>query len=155
MLSSGVLAGVAGGLAEVAWVTFYAGVTGADAAVLARGVTAAAGVNTLLPASPAALGVAVHMTLAAMLGVALSYAWSTLRAFRPNLSNAYPFILAALGGVWATNFLIVLPIVSPAFVHLVPSAVSLTSKLLFGIAAAEIFRWQAAAELRAVRLMRN
>jgi hypothetical protein len=35
---------------------------------------------------------------------------------------------------------VVLPLVSPGFVHLVPHAVSLTSKLLFGVAAAEIVR---------------
>ena len=29
----GVVAGVAGGLAEIAWVTLYAGVTGGDAAI--------------------------------------------------------------------------------------------------------------------------
>jgi hypothetical protein len=54
--------------------------------------------------------------------------------------NPYPFMLAALAGVWAVNFFVVLPLVSPAFVHIVPYAVSLTSKLLFGVAAAEIVR---------------
>jgi hypothetical protein len=49
-------------------------------------------------------------------------------------------MLAALAGVWAVNFFVVLPLVSPAFVHIVPYAVSLTSKLLFGVAAAEIVR---------------
>src|SRR5579863_7425308 len=63
-VSSGIIAGTAGGLAEIAWVTLYAGATGGNAAVLARGVTSAAGVTALLPQSPVALGVAVHMTLA-------------------------------------------------------------------------------------------
>ncbi len=47
---------------------------------------------------------------------------------------------AGLVGVWAVNFFVVLPIVSPDFVHIVPYAVSLTSKLLFGVAAAEVVR---------------
>jgi hypothetical protein len=136
MLQQGVLAGAAGGLAEVAWVTLYAAATGGDPAALARGVTTAAGLSALLPASPVALGVAVHMTLAVLLGIALSFAWSAARRRNANLSNPYPFMLSALAGVWAVNFFVVLPIVSPAFVHMVPYAVSLASKLLFGAAAA-------------------
>ena len=143
----GVFAGAAGGLAEIAWVTLYAGATGGDPAVLARGVTTAAGVSALLPASPVILGVAVHMALAMTLGIALAFVWSALRERRPSLSNPYPLMLTALAGVWAINFLVVLPIVSPAFVHMVPYAVSLTSKLLFGVAAAAVLRRQAVVEL--------
>jgi hypothetical protein len=144
----GVVAGAAGGLAEIAWVTLYAGATGGDAAVLARGVTSAAGVTALLPASPVALGIAVHMMLAVTLGVALAFVWRALREHRRALTNPYPFMLAALAGVWALNFFVVLPIISPAFVHMVPYAVSLTSKLLFGLAAAEALRRQPAAKFR-------
>ena len=46
----GAIAGAAGGLAEIAWITFYAATTGGNAAMLARGVTTAAGVTALLPA---------------------------------------------------------------------------------------------------------
>ncbi len=151
----GAFAGAAGGLAEVAWVTLYAGITGGDPAVLARGVTTAAGVSALLPASPVILDVAVHMTLAVMLGVALSCAWSVLRDYRPGLNNPLPLMIAALAGVWALNFFVVLPIISPAFVHLVPYAVSLASKLLFGVAAAATLRWQDASELQPVRLLKK
>jgi len=140
----GVVAGAAGGLAEIAWVTLYAGVTGGDAAALARGVTTAAGVSALLPASPVALGIAVHMALAVILGVALAFAWRALRDYRPTLTNPYPFMVAALAGVWAINFFVVLPIVSPGFIHMVPYTVSFTSKLLFGLAMAGTMRWQAA-----------
>jgi hypothetical protein len=82
------------------------------------------------------------MVLAVMLGVVLTFGWQALSANR-GLANPYPFMLAALAGVWAVNFFMVLPIVSPAFVHIVPYAVSLTSKLLFGVAAAEIVRDEA------------
>jgi hypothetical protein len=160
-LRHGVVAGAAGGFAEIAWVTFYAGLTGGDPAVLARGVTSAAGVNALLPASPVALGIAVHMTLAATLGVALAFAWRTLCERRAGAAP-YPFMLAALAGVWAINFFVILPIVSPAFVHLVPYAVSLTSKVLFGLAAAAALQWQMASvrmlapdRARRARLHRN
>jgi len=152
VLQQGIIAGMAGGLAEVAWVAFYAGATGGDPAALARGVTTAAGVSALLPASPVALGITVHMTLAAALGIALSCAWRALREYRPALRNPFPFALAALAAVWAMNFFVVLPIVSPAFIHMVPYAVSLTSKLLFGIASAAALQWQTAPEIDAGRL---
>jgi hypothetical protein len=139
-LRNGIIAGAAGGLAEIAWVSLYAGVTGGNAALLARGVTTAAGVSWLLPTSPVGLGVAVHMTLAMALGVALTFAWRALSARRWVPANPYPFMLAALAGVWTINFFVILPAVSPAFTHLVPYAVSLTSKLLFGLAAAVVVR---------------
>jgi hypothetical protein len=151
---TGVFAGAAGGLAEIAWVSLYAAVTGADPAVLARGVTTAAGVTALLPAFPVALGIAVHMALAVMLGVVLSFGWQALSAHRPGLTNPYPAMLAALAGVWTVNFLLVLPIVSPAFTYIVPYAVSLTSKLLFGVAAAAIVRHEAMFAAPAARLLR-
>jgi hypothetical protein len=142
IIRTGIFAGAAGGLAEIAWVTLYAGMTGADPGVLARGVTTAAGVTALLPASAVALGVGVHMALAVTLGVVLTFGWQALSVNR-GLANPYPFMLAALAGVWAVNFFVVLPIVSPSFVHIVPYAVSVTSKLLFGVAAAEIVRGEA------------
>jgi hypothetical protein len=142
IIRTGIFAGAAGGLAEIAWVSLYAALTGADPAVLARGVTTAAGVTALLPASPVALGIGVHMALAVMLGVVLAVAWQALAAKR-GMANPYPFMLAALAGVWAVNFFVVLPIVSPAFLQIVPYAVSLTSKLLFGAAAAAIVRDEA------------
>ena len=142
----GIVAGAAGGIAEVAWVTCYAGLTGGSPAAVARGVTTAAGVNALLPAFPVGLGAAVHMLLAVALGIALVCAWTALRARGPVLNNPYPFTLTALTAVWVINFFVVLPIVSPTFVHMVPYAVSLASKLLFGLAAAAILQWQPAAK---------
>jgi hypothetical protein len=144
IMRTGAFAGIAGGLAEIAWVTLYAGMTGTAPAALARGVTTAAGISALLPEdSPVALGIGVHMALAAMLGIILVFAWRAVVAKRPHLSNPYPFMLTALAAVWAINFFVVLPIVSPAFIHIVPYAVSLTSKLLFGVAAAAIVRDEA------------
>src|SRR5665811_2411426 len=70
IIKYGMLAGAAGGLAEVAWVSLYVAVTGGDAAILARGVTTAVGVTALLPAAPVAIGITVHMLLAVVLGVA-------------------------------------------------------------------------------------
>lgn len=141
----GALAGVAGGLAEVAWICLYAGVAGGNAAVLARGVTTAAGASALLPQAPVTMGIAVHMTLAVMLGIALAGLWQAL-ARTHGIGSLYAVALAVLAGVWALNFLVVLPATNPAFVLLVPYSVSLLSKLLFGLAAAETLRRCATSE---------
>ncbi|MFZ2066059.1 MAG: hypothetical protein WAV27_08760 [Xanthobacteraceae bacterium] len=69
--------------------TLYAGITGGNAGVLARGVTSAAGGRCLLPQSAIALGIAVHMTLAVALGVTLAYTWRAVRLhkMRPQSCN--------------------------------------------------------------------
>ena len=138
IIKRGLLAGAAGGLAEIVWVSLYATMTGGNAATLARGVTTAAGVTALLSATPVSVGIAVHMALALALGIALVGVWQTLA--RRDTVSLYGFMLAALTAVWAMNFFIVLPIVSPQFIALVPYSVSLISKLLFGLAAAETLR---------------
>ena len=60
-IRQGAIAGAAGGLADITWVTLYATATGANPATLARGVTTATGVTALSGADPIALGVTVHM----------------------------------------------------------------------------------------------
>jgi hypothetical protein len=132
----GVVAGAAGGIAEIIWIFVYASATGTDAASLARGVTTAAGVNFLLQGSPAAFGVAIHMMLAVTLGIALAFSWTALSRRWPKQISAYAVMPIALAGVWAVNFLIVLPIIDLNMVQIVPYPVSLISKLLFGVAAA-------------------
>ena len=76
VLRIGVLAGFAGGAAEVAWVTGYAALTGASGAAVAKGVTTA-----LLPGLSASslavsLGIVLHMLLAIGLGIAVTAAFS-------------------------------------------------------------------------------
>jgi hypothetical protein len=132
----GVVAGAAGGIAEIIWILVYASATGTDAASLARGVTTATGVNLLLQGSPAAFGVAIHMVLAVTLGIALAFSWTALSQRGPMRANPYAVTAVALAAVWAINFLIILPIIDPQFVQIVPYSVSLISKLLFGVAAA-------------------
>jgi hypothetical protein len=136
----GIIAGAAGGLAEIAWVSAYAVATGAEAAALARGVTIAVGANALLPNASVLAGIGIHMVLAIALGMALASAWQALARRRLGGSSLFWLVVTALAGVWAMNFLIVLPLLSPAFVHLIPYPVSLVSKLLFGVAAAGTLR---------------
>ena len=153
-IRQGAIAGAAGGLAEIAWVTLYAAATGGNAGTLARGVTTAAGASALLPADAVALGVAVHMVIAVALGVALAFVWQSLTSRGTPKHSVFPFMIAMLAGIWAINFFVVLPIVSPAFVSLVPYSVSMVSKLLFGLAAASAFYLMAPSALP-LRLARS
>ena len=130
VLAVGALAGVAGGIAEVAWIWMYAAGSGADAASVARGVTDTVGIGAL---PPVAGGVAIHMVLAAILGMVVTVALAPMRLRGARLYGAMMWVLAA---VWAVNFMIVLPLINPQFVEVVPMAVSFVSKLLFGVAAA-------------------
>jgi hypothetical protein len=139
IVRQGVIAGSAGGLTEIVWVTLYGGATGTSPAMLARGITTAAGASALFPAASVALGVTLHMGIAVMLGITLAFVWRTLSMYRAAV-GPFPFMVAALAGIWAINFFVVLPIVSPAFIHMVPYPVSLISKVLFGLAAAVVFR---------------
>ena len=140
LIKRGLLAGAAGGLAEIAWVSSYAALTGGNAANLALGVTTAAGLTAVLPAAPVAVGIAVHMALAVVLGIALAGLWQALAPRLVGVGGLYGAALAVLAGIWAINFFVILPALSPSFVHIVPYAVSLMSKLLFALAAAETLR---------------
>jgi hypothetical protein len=137
-LKVGVLAGIAGGAAEVAWVIAYGTFAGAGVADVARGVThavlpAAAGTMVAVP-----LGILIHMALAAALGVALAIALKPLFA-RPRPALAGPAaVVAALVTVWAVNFFVVLPALDPSFLTLLPLAATFASKTLFAIAAAAV-----------------
>jgi hypothetical protein len=149
IVKGGVLLGIAGGLAEVVWIAFYGSLAAVDAAEVARGVSATAGL--LLPGipldtAPVFNGIAVHMAVAVGIGVALIFAWHGLAARRPAWINEFVFMLGALAAVWAFNFFVVLPLISPSFVDLVPYSVSLISKLLFGLTGAVVLRSNAGAE---------
>jgi hypothetical protein len=135
-LLTGLCIGLAGGLAEIVVVWLYAALTGGDAAMIARQVAAAIG----LDGASAATGVAVHMALAAALGVGLNAAVQTVTGGSVQDRMVFPFMLGSLAIVWAINFFVVLPVVSPGFVHLLPYGVTLASKLAFGLAAAATLR---------------
>jgi hypothetical protein len=142
ILRIGLLAGLAGGVAEVGWVAGYAALTGASSAAVARGVTAA-----ILPALSAStfgvgLGITLHMLLAVGLGVAVAATFSGSLLRRIGDWPRCGLVVLMLGMVWALNFLVVLPVLHPGFLTLLPPAATLVSKLLFGIAAAATFRIQ-------------
>ena len=67
-------------------------------------MTTAAGLSALFPAAPVTVGATVNMTLAVTLGIALSFGWRALSSHRLDAASPFPFMLAALVGVWAVNF---------------------------------------------------
>jgi hypothetical protein len=132
VLSTGLLIGLAGGLAEILVVFLYSAFTGGDAAMVARHVASAVG----LDGASAATGVAVHIGLAVALGIVLSAAIQTLAVLLVRDLAIWAFMMGSLGVVWAINYFVILPVISPGFVHLLPYAITLASKLAFGVAAA-------------------
>jgi hypothetical protein len=143
------LAGLAGGSAEILWVAAYAGLTPASGFGVARGVT-----ETVFPgagelALAAMAGIAIHMLLSIALAWLLAKPLLQYAADRFGPAALLPAALVALAGIWAINFLVVLPVLNPAFVALMPMPVTLASKLLFGVAMAIVLQRDM---LRAVRL---
>jgi len=106
-----------------------------------------------------ALGLLIHLALAVALGTALALAIRLLwRRARTALEVLW--VTGALVAVWAINFFVVLPQLSPGFVSLLPYGITLVSKMLFGAAAAAIlcgkrdYRTERAAGQRGPRPMR-
>jgi hypothetical protein len=136
VLSTGLLIGLAGGLAEILVVCLYSAFTGGDAAMVARHVASAIG----LDGASAVAGVAVHMGLAVALGIVLSAMVRSLAALLPRDGAIWAFMVGSLAAVWAINFFVVLPVVSPGFVHLLPYSITLASKLAFGSVGAAVLQ---------------
>ena len=132
VLSTGLSIGLAGGLAEIVVVWLYSALAGGDAAVVARHVASAVG----LDGASAVAGVGVHVGLAMVLGIALSAGLQILGGRRARKGAISCFMVGSLAVVWVINYFIVLPAISPNFVHLLPYAVTLASKLAFGFTAA-------------------
>ncbi len=135
----GMLAGFAGGLAEVAWIVLYQSMAGHEAAVVARGVTQSLMPNIVPAQAAAPVGVAIHMGLAMVLGVVIAMLVSRVLPRIVGTAAEAVVVVGVLAGVWAVNFFVILPALNPDFVSLVPYGVSFTSKVLFGFAAAFVF----------------
>lgn len=130
------LASLAGGVAEILWVALYAALSSVSGVEVARQVAA-----TLFPSAAdlavaPILGIAAHLVLSLALAVAFACAVWIPFARRLDLPAAMVIAIAALAAVWAVNFLVVLPVLNPAFVTLLPYGASLISKVLFGVAMA-------------------
>ena len=139
-LGVGILAGLAGGVAEVIWVWLYASLSAAEAASVARGVAGTVWPVLATSSAVVPLGIAIHMALAIVLGIAVAI---LVPSVLPRSRSAVLEPLAVVGvliAVWAVNFLVILPTVNPAFAVLLPYGATLTSKVLFGLAAAFVLQ---------------
>jgi len=127
-------AGFAGGLAEVVWVGLYCALTPLAGQDVLREVALASGFSGLPDAWLPAAGMGIHFALSLLVAVVLLAVGTRLLA--PGLSRAaiLPASALALLGIWAMNFLLVLPWLAPRFVELMPAGVTSASKLLFGLA---------------------
>jgi len=129
------LAGLAGGIAEILWVMMWSAVTPLQAATVAVEITRTVGPG-MFAATPLAVetGLIIHLAISLVLG--LVFAAVIGNRLRQQYGN--PGLLAGsvmvLALIWAINFLVVLPVLNPVFVTLMPYTVTLGSKLLFGLA---------------------
>jgi hypothetical protein len=133
-------AGAAGGAAEVIWVAGYAGATGASGLTIAAEVTASVFPSAAGLAAAPLLGIGVHMLLSVALGLALAKLLLGFVMPRYGEGALVPAALAVLAGIWALNFMLVLPALHPQFVGLLPLAATFLSKLLFGAAAGWVLK---------------
>jgi len=131
MKSRILMAGLAGGVAEIAWVLAYGALAPVSAADVAREVTASVLPGAASAPGAVALGIGIHLALS----IALAFAFiALLQNFLRDEAHTIVIAICALAGVWAVNFLVVLPLVNPSFVTLMPYAATFLSKALFGAA---------------------
>ena len=128
------VAGLCGGIAEIAWIALYGATSGIGGWEIAREVTATVAPPLAYSAAAEATGLAIHLILA--IGVAAAFVAALRVAPLMEFGTLLTVAAVALAAVWAVNFLLVLPEWNPRFVALLPLGVTLTSKLLFGLAMA-------------------
>lgn len=127
-----ILAGLLGGLAEIAWVSVYSYLTPVSAIEISRQVLTAVIPSIADSYFAPLLGVFIHLLLSVLL--AIVFAATVLRpvARRYGSIGITLACLMTLAVVWKINFFVVLPLINPAFILLLPYSISLISKLLFG-----------------------
>ena len=140
------IAGLCGGLVEVAWATAYSCLTTITAAQIGREITRSVFPELAsLPAAPM-LGLVIHLVLSAALGFVFArVVWIPVtRRLHPAISMIGA--VAVLGVIWALSFFVVLPALNPAFVTLMPYPATFVSKALFGIAMAWVLQVRCAGQ---------
>ena len=128
------LAGLCGGMAEIVWVAIYSAMTPASGMEVARQVSASVFPAMADSSAAVPVGIAIHLLLSLLLaGVFTVTVWLPF-ASKLRFVPAMLVAVAALSGVWAINFFVILPLLNPVFVDLMPYAATLFSKVLFGLA---------------------
>jgi len=130
------LAGLAGGTAEIVWIAGYGAVTQTNSAEVARQVGATIFPSARVTTALAPIGIASHIALSLLLAAGWVLAvWRPLRA-RMGAAGVFTSAVVLMLAVWALNFLVVLPRLNPLFVASLPALVTLLSKIFFGLAMA-------------------
>lgn len=144
LIGVALLAGLCGGLAEMGWIALYSSASSTSAVGVAREITATVfSTAAYAPWAPLA-GIGIHLALSVVLGLAFLLALLGFSRTAPTGPAVWISAVVALTGIWAVNFLWVLPALNPAFVTLMPYAVTLASKVLFAIAMAGVLQFTVA-----------
>ena len=144
------MAGLAGGAAEVVWVSLYCLSSPLQSSLVAAEIT-----RSFLPQaagySAVIAGLIIHFVLAVL--VAAIFAMTLLRMLKDKTDapGMLAVSAAALSVIWATNFFVLLPAINPVFVTLMPYSVTLISKLAFGITMGWVFGFRPAIVDRSAR----
>jgi hypothetical protein len=136
----GVIAGLAGGLTEVAWIVVYGALSGVSINLVGQEVTRSILPSYSASSSAALIGILIHLILAVGLGISVAFAILVSLRRHDRVYAEYSLVMLTLATVWAVNFLFILPYLNPPFAGLLPYSVTLVSKLLFGFSAATVLR---------------
>ena len=135
-LFSTVIAGVAGGAAEIVWISLYSFYSPVSAMEVTRQISI-----TIIPATvntyyAPILGAFIHLLLSIVLAFVFAITILLPLSGRYGKTGIFLGSLITLAIVWKINFFIVLPLINVSFISLMPFYVTLISKLLFGMAMA-------------------
>lgn len=128
------LAGIAGGLAEILWIAFHSGAGRVDGAMVAQQVVASFWPAAVEWSFASALGVIIHLALSIALAAMAVPLLSCIAARNSGAGVTLGSAMLMLAVVWKVNFFILLPLVNPTFTSLMSHSITLVSKLLFGMA---------------------
>ena len=126
-----ILAGLAGGTAEIVWVSLFCLAVPLQSSLVAVEIT-----RSFLPGAEGyfavVAGLTIHFVLAVL--IAAIFAKTLLRVLgnKTDMPTMLSMSAAALFAIWAINFFVLLPVINPVFVTLMPYSVTLISKLGFG-----------------------
>jgi hypothetical protein len=128
------LAGLAGGMIEIGWISIYSSLSSINVVNIAQQISATIMPLTVNSDYAPMLGIFIHLALSLILATLFSAIILKPAVRRYGALGIMLSSFMTLGIVWAINFFIVLPILNPSFVLLMPYMVTLISKLLFGAA---------------------
>ena len=129
-----ILAGLAGGLAEIIWIGAISSSMTFSATAVAREITASIFPSLRDSAYSPLIGIGIHLVLSIILATAYIFVIKHLAIYRFGLTVNLIAGVLTLVAVWLINFLVILPLLNPLFIALVSYGPSLISKIFFAVA---------------------